>query len=72
MLSKIMKNWKNPQTKSAKEHFSITPFNSSELPCLDNLLHNLESRIDDNLLSVYYLDVMLQYNSFLMTNKIRK
>lgn len=54
-LSKVMKNRENPQTESAEEHFRITLF----IPFLDNLLYDLESRFDEDLMSVFDLDVVL-------------
>jgi len=54
-LSKIMKSRENPETKSAEEYFRIMLF----IPFLDNLLYDLESRFDDDLMSVYDLDVVL-------------
>lgn len=54
-LSKVMKSKENPQTESTEEYFRVTLF----IPFLDNLLNDLESRFDEDLMSVYDLDVVL-------------
>ncbi|XP_060858917.1 uncharacterized protein LOC132936242 [Metopolophium dirhodum] len=54
-LSEVMKNRENPQTQSVEEYFRITLF----IPFLDNLLYDLESRFDEDLMSVFDLDVVL-------------
>jgi hypothetical protein len=55
ILSKVMKNRENPQTESAEEYFRVTLF----ISFLHNLLNDLESRFDEDLMSVYDLDGVL-------------
>ncbi|VVC31556.1 Hypothetical protein CINCED_3A023767 [Cinara cedri] len=50
-----MKNRENPQTESAEEYFRVTLI----IPFLDNLLNDLKSRFDEDLMSVYDVDVVL-------------
>ncbi|KAL4148597.1 hypothetical protein QTP88_002786 [Uroleucon formosanum] len=75
-LSEVMKNRENPQTQSVEEYFRITLF----IPFLDNLLYDLESRFDEDLMSVFDLDVVLPNivkiksffdNKFKLENKIK-
>lgn len=76
-LSEVMKNRENPQTQSVEEYFRITLF----IPFLDNLLYDLESRFDEDLMSVFDLDVVLPNivkiksifdDKFKLENKIKK
>lgn len=76
-LSEVMKNRENPQTQSVEEYFRITLF----IPFLDNLLYDLESRFDEDLMSVFDQDVVLPNivkiksifdDKFKLENKIKK
>jgi hypothetical protein len=53
-LFEVMKKKKNPQTQSAEEYFRITLF----ILFLDNLLYDLESGFDEDVMSVFDQDVV--------------